>query len=215
MVAALGHSGGQGSSAYSQLPLWAPSRVPEVNSREVPKSMEPDDIRAVIDGFALAQRPRPCERAWTASRSTPASTASCASSSPVSPTSATTSGDEDRLSFAREVLAATRRAAGAEAIVGLRLSCDELAPWAGIVPEAAIDIAVELVEAGSGRLPHGRPRLDLHGVGNATGRSHAAGLQHRPRAIDPRRARRFGRGHRARIDRRRRPSRVGNQRRCM
>ena len=43
-VAALGHAGGQGSSAYSQRPLWAPSRVPEVNSREVPKWMEPEDI---------------------------------------------------------------------------------------------------------------------------------------------------------------------------
>ncbi|MEO5900614.1 MAG: 2,4-dienoyl-CoA reductase, partial [Ilumatobacteraceae bacterium] len=37
VIASLDHAGGQGSSAYSQLPLWAPSRVPEVNSREVPK----------------------------------------------------------------------------------------------------------------------------------------------------------------------------------
>ena len=53
-IAALGHSGGQGSSAYSQRELWAPSRVPEVNSREVPKWMEPADIEAVVDGFASA-----------------------------------------------------------------------------------------------------------------------------------------------------------------
>ena len=33
-------------------------------------------------------------------------------------------------------------------IVGLRLSCDELAPWAGITPEMAPDIAVALVAAG-------------------------------------------------------------------
>ncbi len=44
VIASLDHTGGQGSSAYSQSPLWAPSRVPEVNSREVPKWMEPDDI---------------------------------------------------------------------------------------------------------------------------------------------------------------------------
>src|SRR5207344_194258 len=55
-VAALGHAGGQGSSAYSQRELWAPSRVPEVNSREVPKWMEPDDIDAVIAGFRTAAR---------------------------------------------------------------------------------------------------------------------------------------------------------------
>ena len=52
MIASLDHAGGQGSSAYNQLPLWAPSRVPEVNSRETPKWMEPDDIAAVIAGFA-------------------------------------------------------------------------------------------------------------------------------------------------------------------
>ncbi|HKA03405.1 MAG TPA: 2,4-dienoyl-CoA reductase, partial [Acidimicrobiales bacterium] len=54
VIAALGHAGGQGSSAYSQGPLWAPSRVPEVNTREVPKWMEADDIAAVVAGFARA-----------------------------------------------------------------------------------------------------------------------------------------------------------------
>ena len=34
--------------------LWAPSRVPEVNAREVPKWMEADDIAAVVHGFADA-----------------------------------------------------------------------------------------------------------------------------------------------------------------
>ena len=53
-VAALGHAGGQGSSAYHQRALWAPSRVPEVNSREVPKWMEASDIDAVVGGFATA-----------------------------------------------------------------------------------------------------------------------------------------------------------------
>ena len=56
VIASLDHAGGQGSSAYSQLPLWAPSRVPEVNSREVPKWMETHDINAVIEGFAEATR---------------------------------------------------------------------------------------------------------------------------------------------------------------
>ena len=48
-------------------------------------------------------------------------------------------GDEwggDRLRFATDVIAAVRHAAGADAVVGLRLSCDELAPWAGITPDA-------------------------------------------------------------------------------
>ena len=54
VIASLDHAGGQGSSAYSQDPLWAPSRVPEVNSREVPKWMEADDIAAVVAGFGAA-----------------------------------------------------------------------------------------------------------------------------------------------------------------
>ncbi|NCZ70325.1 MAG: 2,4-dienoyl-CoA reductase, partial [Actinobacteria bacterium] len=54
VIAALDHAGGQGSSAFSQLPLWAPSRVPEVNSREVPKWMEKTDIDDVITGFGDA-----------------------------------------------------------------------------------------------------------------------------------------------------------------
>jgi 2,4-dienoyl-CoA reductase (NADPH2) len=56
---------------------------------------------------------------------------------------------EDRARFARDVLRAVRANAGDDAIVGLRLSCDELAPWAGIVPEAAGALAAELVEAGA------------------------------------------------------------------
>ena len=61
-------------------------------------------------------------------------------------------GDEwgtDRLRFARD--RARRRCAprvGADRVVGLRLSCDELAPWAGITPEMAPAIAADLVGVG-------------------------------------------------------------------
>src|SRR2546430_11051418 len=50
---------------------------------------------------------------------------------------------EDRLRFAREVLEGVRDAA-AGAVVGLRLSCDELAPWAGITPDTALEILAGL-----------------------------------------------------------------------
>jgi 2,4-dienoyl-CoA reductase (NADPH2) len=56
VLAQLTHSGMQGSSHYSQLPLWAPSPVPEVNSRELPQAMEPEDITTVIEGFRQAAR---------------------------------------------------------------------------------------------------------------------------------------------------------------
>ena len=47
----------------------------------------------------------------------------------------------------RQVIEAVRAAAG-DRVVGLRLSCDELAPWAGITPEMAPEIATALVACG-------------------------------------------------------------------
>ncbi len=51
----------------------------------------------------------------------------------------------DRPAFARAVIAAVRSAAGPDAIVSLRLSCDELAPWAGITPDMATELVLELL----------------------------------------------------------------------
>ena len=51
-LAALGHCGGQGSSAYSQAALWAPSPVPDPLFREVPYGVEPADIDEIVDGYA-------------------------------------------------------------------------------------------------------------------------------------------------------------------
>ncbi|MGB8857708.1 MAG: mycofactocin system FadH/OYE family oxidoreductase 1 [Ilumatobacteraceae bacterium] len=144
VIASLDHAGGQGSSAYSQRELWAPSRVPEVNSREVPKWMEADDVATVVEGFRSA--------------ATSAVEAGCdgveINAGQHSLVRQFISGltnqrsDEwghDRLLFARQVIAAVRAAAGT-AVVGLRLSCDELAPWAGITPQAVVDIATALSE---------------------------------------------------------------------
>ena len=52
----------------------------------------------------------------------------------------------DRARFACDVLAAVRAAVGPTRVVGLRLSCDELAPWAGITPEQAPGLAASLVD---------------------------------------------------------------------
>ncbi|MEQ1703462.1 MAG: 2,4-dienoyl-CoA reductase, partial [Ilumatobacteraceae bacterium] len=141
VIASLDHAGGQGSSAYSQRELWAPSRVPEVNSREVPKWMEAADIAAVVAGFGVAA-------ALAIGAGCDGVEINAGQHSLVRQfLSGLTNqrGDEwaDRLLFARQVLAAVRAAAG-EAIVGLRLSCDELAPWAGITSEMAVEIAAAL-----------------------------------------------------------------------
>ena len=144
VLAGLGHSGGQGTSHWSQRELWAPSAMPEVASREVPKVMEQADIEAVIEGFgtatALAMASgcdgveinagqnsliRQFLSGLTNMRTDPYGT--------------------DRQSFLREVLSSVRAHIG-DGILALRLSADELAPWAGIVPEAGADIAVAVAD---------------------------------------------------------------------
>jgi len=143
MLAGLGHTGGQGASAYSQRELWAPSGVPEVNTREMPKAMEVDDITAVVRGFAAAT-----ERAVGAGLDGVEINAGQNSLIRQFLSGLTNLREDDygadRARFAREVLHAVRVAAG-DRVVGLRLSCDELAPWAGIVPEAAAELAAALL----------------------------------------------------------------------
>ena len=55
---------------------------------------------------------------------------------------------EKRLRFAQRVIAKVRAAIGPEGILGLRLACDEYAPWAGLKPEDAIEVARLLCEKG-------------------------------------------------------------------
>jgi mycofactocin system FadH/OYE family oxidoreductase 1 len=144
VLAGLNHAGGQGSSAYSQLPLWAPSRVPEVGSREVPKWMEPEDIAAVVAGFGAAAK-------IAADAGVDGVEVNAGQHSLIRQfLSGLTNhrGDEwgqDRSRFAREVLGAVRDAIGPDRVLALRLSCDEMAPWAGIKPEDAPAVAEALL----------------------------------------------------------------------
>jgi len=141
-IAALGHSGGQGSSAYSQAALLAPSRVPEVVSREIPKAMELRDIESIVNSFARS-----------------ASSAMAAGMDGVEINSGqhslvrqflsglTNHRDDaygsNRLLFLEEILQAIRSETP-NAVLGLRLCIDELAPWAGITTETAIQLILEL-----------------------------------------------------------------------
>ncbi len=52
VFAQINHNGGQASSMYSRLPVWAPSPVPDPLFREVPKAVEPHEIDEIIDGYA-------------------------------------------------------------------------------------------------------------------------------------------------------------------
>ena len=147
VLASLDHAGGQGSSAYSQAPLLAPGRVPEVATRETPKMMEDDDIAAVVEGFAEAGR-----LAIVAGCDGVEVNAGQHSLIRQFLSGLTNQRDDewghDRSLFARHVIEAVRRAIGERAQLGLRLSCDELAPWAGLTPEMIPDLAPQLIDAG-------------------------------------------------------------------
>jgi mycofactocin system FadH/OYE family oxidoreductase 1 len=143
VLAGLGHAGMQGSSAFSQSALWAPSRVPDAGSRELPMEMAEPEINALVDGFTAA-----------------AALAGQSGLDGVEVNAGQYSllrqfhsgltnlrGDQygqDRLRLTERVLVSVRTALGSDKVIGLRLCCDELAPWAGVTPEQAAESAARL-----------------------------------------------------------------------
>lgn len=53
VFAQINHNGGQASSMYSRLPVWAPSPVPDPLFREVPKAVNIREIAEIVAGYAL------------------------------------------------------------------------------------------------------------------------------------------------------------------
>ncbi|HEV2252174.1 MAG TPA: mycofactocin system FadH/OYE family oxidoreductase 1 [Streptosporangiaceae bacterium] len=145
VVAGLGHAGMQGSSAFSQSALWAPSRVPDAGSRELPMEMAESDVDALVDGFTAA--------AALAGRSGVDGVEINAGQysllrqfhSGLTNQRADRYG-QDRLLLTERVLRSVRTALGGDRVLGLRLCCDELAPWAGVTPELAAESAARLAE---------------------------------------------------------------------
>ncbi|MBO0730630.1 MAG: 2,4-dienoyl-CoA reductase, partial [Acidimicrobiaceae bacterium] len=144
VLAGLGHTGLEGSSAYSQQVLWGPSRIADVVTREPPAEMEQQQIDTVVSGFAAGARG--ALEAGLAGVEVDAGPRSLLRQFLSGLTNLR--GDDygsDRARLAREVLHAVRTAMGPDAVLGLRLSCDELAPWAGITPEQASDLVEEFL----------------------------------------------------------------------
>ena len=131
VLAHLTHSGMQGSSHFSQLPLWAPSPVPEVSSREMPKEMEEEDIAAVIQGFAQSTQYAMAGGLDGVELNAGQDSLIRQFLSPLTNLRNDAYGGslENRLRFAREIIRTVREQVGRNGIVGLRLSGDEHAPW--------------------------------------------------------------------------------------
>ena len=151
----LNHNGQQSISDHRQQELWAPSAVPDVSSREVPKVMELADIRAVIEGFALVTRHAGQAGADGVELQIADRSLLRQFLSPLTNQRTDQYGgshDESRthgrLRFVHETLEAVDAALGAKRVLGVRLCADELAPWAGLTPEQSIEIARSLVATG-------------------------------------------------------------------
>jgi 2,4-dienoyl-CoA reductase (NADPH2) len=143
VLAGLGHTGAQGSSAWSQAALWGPSPVPDVATREVPMEMEDGELAALVGGFAAAART--AVAAGADGVEVDAGVRSLLRQFASGLTNARTDAyGRDRLRLIREVLAAVRAELGAGRVLALRLCCDEVAPWAGITPEEAAGQVAQL-----------------------------------------------------------------------
>ena len=142
VLAGLGHAGLQGSSAFSQAPLWAPSRFADPASREMPMEVEQREIDDLLAGFGDAAELG--VRSGLDGVEVNAGQHSLLRQFHSGLTNHRTDeyGD-DRLRLTEQVLRLIRERIG-DAVLGIRLSCDELAPWAGVTPEIAAEQAARL-----------------------------------------------------------------------
>ncbi|MHB1710259.1 MAG: mycofactocin system FadH/OYE family oxidoreductase 2 [Acidimicrobiales bacterium] len=143
ILAQLNHNGGQASSMYSRLPVWAPSPVPDPLFREMPKAVEMDEIREIVSGYALVAE-------HCIAGGFDGIELQCSHSSIVrgflSPATNRRSDGyggplENRARLLLEIVDAVRRTIGTDRCLGVRLCGDEL-----IEGGTGIDDAVEVAK---------------------------------------------------------------------
>jgi len=149
IFAQLNHNGQQCSGHYSRLPVWAPSAVPDVLYREVPKVMESEDITEVIEYFCRsAVHVREGGFDGVELQFGHSSLTRQFMSPLTNYRSDEYGGDaEKRLRFPLELVAAVREALGADYTLGVRLCADELIPG-GLTLDDAKDIARRIEATG-------------------------------------------------------------------
>jgi len=156
VLAGLGHAGHQGSSAYTQRELWGAAAIPDVSVGEVPLVMEAPEIAALVDGFAAAAR-------LAVGAGLDGVEINAGQHSLLRQFLSGLTNTKPDWSLLRTVLGAVRGALG-DGVLGLRLCCDELAPWAGITPGAVPrDLPVDyLVPVRGSGMSVGATRPDWH-----------------------------------------------------
>lgn len=150
MFAQLNHNGQQCDGTISRRPVWAPSPVPDVLFREIPKEMEPEDIAEVaryfgksavhareggFDGIELQYGHSSLARQFL---------------SPLSNLRQDEFGGslENRMRAPTMFIEAVRKAVGNDFTVGIRLCADEMVPWGGLNLENIQEIAQKFEASG-------------------------------------------------------------------
>ena len=147
IFAQINHNGGQASSMYSRLPVWAPSAVADPLFREVPKAVTATDIEQIIAGYATVAE-------HCAEGGFDGIELQCSHSSIVrgflSPATNKRTDDyggqlANRARLLLDIVAAVRRVIGTRLALGVRICGDELIEG-GTTIDDAVEIA-RLVEA--------------------------------------------------------------------
>ena len=148
VFAQINHNGGQASSMYTRLPVWAPSPVADPLFREVPKAVTTAEIEEIVAGYATVAE-------HCAEGGFDGIELQCSHSSIVrgflSPaTNRRTDGYggplENRARLLLELVAAVRGVIGNRLALGVRLCGDELIEGGTTVDEAVA--VARMVEAG-------------------------------------------------------------------
>jgi 2,4-dienoyl-CoA reductase (NADPH2) len=147
VFAQINHNGGQASSMYTRLPVWAPSPVADPLFREVPKAVTVAEIDEIVAGYALVAE-------HCAEGGFDGIELQCSHSSIVRGflSAATNRRTDDyggslanRARLLLEITAAVRRVIGNRLALGVRLCGDELIDGGTTIDEA-VDVA-RMVEA--------------------------------------------------------------------
>jgi 2,4-dienoyl-CoA reductase (NADPH2) len=153
ILAQLNHNGGQASSMYSRLPVWAPSPVPDPLFREVPKGITTGEIAEVVAGYATV-----AEHAVAGGFD--GIELQCSHSSIVrgflSPatntrTDAYGGAIANRARILTEIVTAVREAIGQDKVLGVRICGDELIEGGTTIDEA---VEVARIAEATGRVDY-------------------------------------------------------------
>ena len=153
ILAQINHNGGQASSMYSRLPVWAPSPVPDPLFREVPKAVEVHEIQEIVAGYATVA-------GHCIAGGFDGIELQCSHSSIVrgflSPATNRRTDDyggtlANRARLLLEIVDAVREAIGTDKVLGVRICGDELIEGGTTIDDA---VAVAEMADASGRVDY-------------------------------------------------------------